>query len=253
MSGDISPYLSLITSEHADKPNFVAWLSAQLQAFADGTAIYGQFTSSYDLDTAVGSQLDVVGQWVGRTRYVAVPLSVYFSLDTPGLGLDEGIWYESFNPLTGLVALPDEQYRIYLKAMVVANQWDGSIPNAYLAWSTLFSATQSTLLLGDGKYLLLADGAKLLLNNYASQIFIQDYDDMSMIIGIFGTAPNAVTLALLTGGYIDLRPEGVRIRGYATPTVNNQPLFGLDVPNELSRALAGLDLGNWALITPPTS
>lgn len=253
MIGDIAPYLALVTSEHSDKPNFIAWLSAQLQAFADGTAIYAQFTSAYDVDTAVGTQLDVVGQWVGRTRYVAVPLSVYFSLDTAGLGLDQGIWYESFNPLTGLVALPDEEYRSYLKAVVVANQWDGSIPGAYLAWSNLFSATQSTLLLGDGKYLLLADGSKLLLNNYPSRIFIQDYDDMSMIIGVFGVAPTAVLLALLTGGYIDLRPEGVRIRGYATPTVNNAPMFGLDVPNELSNALAGLDLGNWALITPPTA
>lgn len=250
MSGDISPYLALVTSEHADKPNFIAWLSAQLQGLADGLAVVDQFTPSYDVDSAIGTQLDVVGQWVGQSRFIALPLSVYFTLDADGLGFDQGIWYESFNPITGLVALPDDEYRLLLKAVIVANQWDGTIPGAYAAWANLFTASNYGLVMGNGPYLGVDPESTLDINNSNFIVYIQDYDDMTMIIGIYGNQPSAITLALLTGGYIKLKPAGVRIRGYAVPTVPNAPIFMLDAPTTASGVGAGFDVGNWAAITP---
>lgn len=40
---------------------------------------------------------------------------------------------------------------------------------------------------------------------------------MSVDIGVAGTPPSALFLALLTGGYIPLKPEGVRISYYVIP------------------------------------
>lgn len=45
----------------------------------------------FDIDTAAGVQLDVVGEWVGRSRRVATPVTgIYFSWDTERVGWDQG-------------------------------------------------------------------------------------------------------------------------------------------------------------------
>ena len=70
----INDYINLITSEHADKSNFAATVALRCQPYVDLINFYQSVTSDYDLDTAIGTQLDVVGQWVGISRYLPVPL-----------------------------------------------------------------------------------------------------------------------------------------------------------------------------------
>jgi hypothetical protein len=77
--------------------------------------------------------------------------------------------------------------------------------------------------------------------------FIQDNGDMTMLVGVVGPAAlNAVTYALLTGGYLDIKPAGVRITGYVTSSVLGDPLFGFDVENSI---ISGFNVGAWATIT----
>lgn len=215
MSGDITPYTNLVTSEHADKPNFIATLSVLVQSLADTSAALGTSATAYDLDQAVGVQLDVIGQWIGRSRQLSVPITgVYFSLDTSGLGLDQGTIQGPFDPSTGLVSLPDDSYRTLLKAKILANSWDGTIPNAYDAYALLFP-TQPF------------------------RILIQDHGDMTMTLIMVGTPLDAVTQALFTQGLLSLRPAGV-LENF---TIVNSIIFGLDIEND---ALSGLDVGTWA-------
>jgi len=218
MSANISPYLSLVTSEHFDKPKFLSTVAAIVQGLADGASHIETMIQDFDLDTATGAQLDIVGLWVGRSRYISTPLvGVYFSFDIAGVGFDQGTWKGKYDPDSGLVALPDDAYRTLLRAKILANKWDGTVPAAYAAWAVVFQ----------GKY----------------QIVIQDNGDMSMIIGLVGTLPDAVTLALLTGGYLSLKPAGVRIAAYALPTIANTPLFGFDANGV---GIAGFDTGAFA-------
>jgi hypothetical protein len=204
MSGDITPYTSLITSEHNTQPNFMATVAALVQPLADMQVSLGSIPALYDLNSAVGVQLDVVGQWVGRSRYLSEPIvGVYFSLDTDGVGLDLGTWLGPFDPTSGLVALPDDAYRILLYAVIAANSWDGTVPSAYTIWNGLFSA-------------------------FGYEILIQDNQDMSMGIVLIGPTPNAVTLALFAGGYLNLRPAGVLVEFYAIPSEPDTPVFGFD-------------------------
>src|SRR5208337_3756932 len=107
MAGDITPYTSLITSEHNKQPGYMAVIGMLLQPLADQIAVTLSISALYDLDTAVGAQLDTVGQWIGPTRYLTVALpDVYFSFDVPGLGFDQGDWAPD-SAVTGLVALAD--------------------------------------------------------------------------------------------------------------------------------------------------
>lgn len=222
--GDVTPYLDRITSKHNQQPDFIAFLTAILQPLADALALAeSALVTCFDLDTAVGVQLDMVGLWIGRTRQLSIPISnVYFTLDT-GPGCDMGILRGPFDPGTQLLNLPDAQYRTLLYATVAANHWDGTIVGAHNAYAIIFGPSGFSLL-------------------------IRDFDDMSMDFILGGPIPDAVTLALFKGGYLSLKPAGVRVNRYIVSDNSAAPIFMLDcVPSPF---VAGLDVGAFAKIYP---
>lgn len=215
---DITDYTGLVTSEHKPRPKFMATVAALAQPFVDLQNFYESLPDAFDLDKAIGVQLDAVGMWVGISRKVATPLTnVYFSLDTPGLGLDEGSLKGPFDPDAGITSLDDDTYRLLLRAKIAANSWDGTIPSAAAILNSLFQNIT---------------------------IFIQDNQDMTMTMGISGNLPSAVFLALFTGGYLPLKPAGVLVTRYVT-SQSGAPIFGLDVQNQY---IAGLDTGALATL-----
>lgn len=218
MNGDVTAYTGLITTEHASRPKFVASVTASVQPLADLLATLNGMNALFDVDSAVGDQLDKIGLWVGVGRYVSSPISgVYFSFDTVNLGFDQGIIWSPSEPLDGLIALPDDIYRIVLKAKIIANSWDGTISGAYAAYAALMAP-------------------------FGYQILIQDNGDMTMIVALVADNIDPLMLQLFTSGYLDLKPAAVRIAGYVTPT-GPAPYFGFDTENS---AIAGFDVGSFA-------
>jgi hypothetical protein len=181
-----------------------------------------QMIPLFDVDLAVGQQLDVIGQWVGVSRNVAVPIvGVYFSWDdTAADGWDFGVW-QPVPPTTTLNVLPDDVYRTLIYAKIAANQWDGTTEGAYAIWSAVFP--QFTIL-------------------------IQDLCNMSYNLAIIGGTIDSLTLALVTGGYIPLKPEGVLIANYFV-SVDTNKAFAWDTENQY---LAGWDQGSWLRELAPT-
>ncbi len=219
----MTAYTDYITSQHR-RPRFIAVIDAVTAPLVEVQEALALLRRAFDLDTAVGRQLDRVGEWIGRTRQIATPLTdVYFSLGVEGVGFGEGTWKGPYDPDTGLVALPDDSYRLLLRAKVAANRWDGTVPGAYDAWAEVFGVD--------------------------SLILIQDNQDMSMTVGVAGRKPDAVMLALLTGGYLPLKPEGVRVAYYAI-TTETGPLFAFGADND---ALGGFGRGAWADMIVPTN
>jgi len=211
-------YTALITSQHNDKPKFVAMTSSDVEPYVEIENILLNIPSLYDVDTAIGSALDVIGEWVGANRNVSIPLTgVYFEWDGTALvGWDSGTWQGEFDPTTGLTSLPDDSYRKFIKAKIASNQWDGTIESAYTIWVDIFQD---------------------------SAIIIQDNQDMTMTVGVSGTKLGAVDQALLTQGYLALKPVGVGINYFAI-TLESGALFGWDVSNT---AIAGWDSGQFAI------
>lgn len=217
----LSTYTNLITSEHNQKPKFMAVIATLCQPFVDIQAQLLAMPKLYDIDVAVGVQLDTVGEWVGASRNIQTPLTgVYFAFDTAGVGFDQGTWFGPFDNVNGLTVLPDDAYRTYLYAKIADNQWDGTVPNAYLLLE------------------------KALPN---ASLIIQDNGDMSMLVGVSeASLSNAVQVALLNNGYLDVKPVGVRISYYVAPSTTG-PLFGFDVENSI---ISGFNVGGWATLTP---
>lgn len=132
----ITDYLDTITSQHYDKPNFIAWLTANLNISDDLTDLLSSFDISFDIDTAVGNQLDILGEIVGVLR----------TLD--------------FEPVDTSPVMLDEDYRFLLKSKIVQNTWDGTILGLYLVWAN--SVIDPNLIVQDNQNMsfnIILDGA----------------------------------------------------------------------------------------------
>ncbi|HGT8889870.1 TPA: DUF2612 domain-containing protein, partial [Escherichia coli] len=76
----MSKYTELITNYHATKPKFLAHVDLMTQPLIDVAAATRGLITAFDIDSAVGVQLDILGLWIGRSRVVSQPISgVYFS------------------------------------------------------------------------------------------------------------------------------------------------------------------------------
>lgn len=104
-------YLNLVTSEHNQKPKYMAMIAVDVQGYVDNQALCATFPALFDLDLAVGQQLEFLGAWVGLSRN----------------GFD------------------DTTYRTFLKLKIALNHWDGNVPGIYSIWNTVFSGAVQVL------------------------------------------------------------------------------------------------------------
>lgn len=136
-------YIGRLSAYHRAKPRFNATVAALCGAAAGVRELYGGMQAAFDLDLAIGAQLDAVGRWVGLDRKVSTPISnVYFSHDIDGLGFDLGVWQGPFDPDSGLTELDDETYRLLLRAKIGANHWDGSLESSAAILNGIFPSAR---------------------------------------------------------------------------------------------------------------
>ena len=209
-------YIALITSAHNDKPRFVATVDLATNALAQGQDFLNTLPAEFDIDSAVGVQLDAIGEWIGRSRYLNLPLTdYYFEWDNENAGWDAGIWKQDFDVENQMTALDDSTYRKVLMVKIAANHWDGTLPSLYNAIGEIFA----------GKY----------------NLAVIDNQDMSMSIYLAGQKATALDEALLVGGYLTLKPVGVRIAEIGIAKDGGK-LFAFDAENDV---FAGWDDSSW--------
>ena len=113
----LSYYVGLFTSQYrtGTAKSIQANFAALMQPIADINTCAALINSDYDIDTAVGVQLDVIGQIQGQSRVLP------------------------FQPSGGVSPiLTDADYRILLYAKRGINLWNGKIQSLYPLWETLF-------------------------------------------------------------------------------------------------------------------
>lgn len=218
---DVDAYLGLITSYHAGKPKFEAMVRALVEPVVAQQAFMAHLPLDLDLDQAIGVQLDQVGEWVGRTRFVKVPIAnAWFTWGDANRGWGRGIWFDPrYDSPSGITRLDDNTYRTLLRAKIAANNWDGTLPGAKAALEVLFP-------------------------NGDTSIIVIDNQDMTITFGVVGVIPSALFIALLSQGYLPLKPEGVKANYRIT--TRSGPIFGWGVDNDL---IGGWGRGAWG--APP--
>ncbi|WP_447885024.1 DUF2612 domain-containing protein [Serratia fonticola] len=212
-------YQRLIPSYNKHKPKFYDHISLITQPFVNIQNALTQQVTDFDLDFAIGVQLDAVGLWVGIGRQIATPITgVYFSLDDDELGFDAGIWRGRYDA-GGFTELDDDTYRTIIRAKIAANHWDGTTETLSAIYQKIFP---------DGR----------------THIFAVDNFDMTMSVYITGDSILPVLKAVIEQGYLDIKPSTVRIANYTITTVPG-PLFGFDIDNEF---ITGFDSGAWGTL-----
>lgn len=116
-------------------------------------------------------------------------------------------------PSIGTVELADSDYRLLLTSKIAANQYDGSFQQYQEILSSLFVG-------------------------FGFQLVAVDSQDMSIDIYVVGATPTPLQLALMQGGYLPPKPEGVRIN--SVTVIGDQPVFGVDYDNNF---ISGPDVG----------
>jgi hypothetical protein len=184
----IGYYIGRLASQYRNSPKFNQLLYALLKKFDDVSQCLVQMQTAFDLDSAVGVQLDALGTIAGANRIVPFQPS------------------NSVSPV-----LDDSTYRIYIKAKIVQNQWDGKASSLYALWGQLFPG---------------------------GSIIVADQQNMTANILMTGSF-TSILQDLITHGMIVPRPEGV-LYNYLFA---NLPILGFDLNNSY---IAGFDLGKWA-------
>lgn len=216
MAIDKQDYLNLITSQYQNSTKFLSWLSSLFGVIQDGTSLLEGMDLKFDLDYAIGTQLDVVGELVGLNRRISIIIyesDVGFTWDDTYLGWDVGIWTEGTG--SAIYELDDDTYRSAIKVKIVSNMWDGSIPVAYRCFDNLFGSTMT--------------------------VAIQNNLDMTMDL-IFYSSGSLLYLAyLFLGEYISFRPAGVGCTYHLNDT--GHEYFAWDIDEGI---FGGWDEGYWS-------
>lgn len=210
----MTDYRDLITPYHRGQPKFSEMVRILTEAVQVVTDRMRLFPKDFDIDIAIGAQLDVDGEWVGRSRAVLVPVARnWFTLDTVSKGFDQGEWFRVIPADLNVTLLDDETYRTLLKAKILANGWDGTAESAREVMQSLLPP--------------------------GTRVFVEDTSQMRMTFCIAGLIPSALLLILFSRGYLPLKPAGVQT-DYLVTSVNDMPLFGFDVQNS---HISGFDMG----------
>ncbi|WP_289050612.1 DUF2612 domain-containing protein [uncultured Acidaminococcus sp.] len=115
MAGLVGHYLDLITSEHRDKPKYIAMVTALLQPSDDIFALGITIDDEFDVGLAVGKQEDTLGEIVDMDRTLP-----YQPISAPSAVMD------------------NENYRAMIKAKIAKNMWRGGIEDMEDVWQALF-------------------------------------------------------------------------------------------------------------------
>ncbi|WP_426576665.1 DUF2612 domain-containing protein [Xenorhabdus stockiae] len=211
-------YLKLITPQHRVAPKFVTHIDLITRLLSDITQQTLQLNDAFSLDRAVGVQLDAVGEWIGLSRYVKTPIvGVYFSLDMDGIGFDQGSWRRRYDSDSGFTELDDETYRTLLRVKIEANHWDGSGEMLEKIYQRIMPDSKTTL-------------------------FFVDNQNMTMDVFMTGGVIPEVIKAVIRLGYLNIKPEAVRVNNYINSA--DCGLFGFDIQHDV---VAGFDIGGWAV------
>ncbi|WP_393950389.1 DUF2612 domain-containing protein [Kluyvera intermedia] len=219
----MSKYTGLITNYHAGKPRYLSHIDLTTRPFIDVSTALNGLVEAFDIENAIGSQLDILGEWIGLSRVVRQPIrDVYFSFDLDGLGFGQGTWQGPYDPDEGYTTLSDDTYRLILKAKIAINSWDGqndSLP-AILDMATA----------GSGLRMQIVDNQDMTI----SIRFFPDTDITDVSLEI---------LAVIRQGYLTVKAAGVYAGEIEVPSAGSR-FFGFDIENEY---IGGFDEGAWGV------
>lgn len=178
-----------IYAQYRTKPKAIAWYAIARTMSGDLEAAAEAVRKSYDIDTAVGDQLDVLGRIVvvGRNFMANTPLfpGLFALLDGAEFGDTDAMFSET--SIDTDAQMSDEFFRLVIRAKIVKNNSDATIES-------------------------ILSGVTFLIPG-ADVVRVIDGEDMSFAIEFQGNITDLERWALLNAKLIS-KPQGVRFNGF---------------------------------------
>jgi hypothetical protein len=178
-----------IYAQYRDKPKALAWYAIARTLGGSIEAAAQAVRKSYDIDTAVGEQLNIIGRIVVAPRSFVVSM-----LMNPGLfDLTDGDEFGDDDAMFSALTidqdgqLSDELYRLVIKSKIVKNNGEATIENILDGMSFLLPKTQV--------------------------LRVTDGEDMSFSIEFYGEITNFEPFALLNSGLVS-KAQAVKFNGF---------------------------------------
>lgn len=118
---NINEYLNLIPPMNREKSRFIQFLSAVLSQVSDLDDLRTDMITAFDLDSAAGSQLDILGRLAGVSRLLP------------------------FESSTGTRSLADTDFRFLIRARILQDHWDGTPAGLGVIQRALFPGSGMTV------------------------------------------------------------------------------------------------------------
>ena len=185
----IDNYLNLLILQYSDLPKASQTVQALIAKYEGLYNVMREFEPAFDIDTAEGVQLDLLGKIVGLSRIVpdVIP-KVYFGFGTPNTDtFSKAPMFRTFDDTLTDTQLNDSDYRFFLKAKITKN-------------------VVSAKMIDDN--LSIQDAISFMFGNAA---YVSDNQDMTMTLYVDDTYPTRL-LTYLSALDLIPRPQAVRIK-----------------------------------------
>lgn len=246
----LQDYTNLIPSQNRHLTRFPRVVETLVEGPMLLTEALSAWHQKFDIDTAVGDQLDIIGEWIGFRRYLQVEITgVYFSWDDiPQLGWDYGRFKGRFEAESQMETLGDEDYRRLLKALIGINRWDGSHFQLIEHWmSYLGSGDYSSLYESEvddvGAPLSYDEDAPMLEYRGAGARLVDNHD-MTISVALLGDRPIGFDKAMIQLALNFIKPAAVGVREVFATSSGGDLIFSWDYPTG-DFQMGGWDLGEW--------
>lgn len=193
----INEYLKLLIKQYYNKPKARAEISLLIGSYSKVYGLFNAFIDAYDVDKAIGHQLDVIGRIVGISRNVpsVIPKLFFgFEGDDSARGfadkfntlIESAPFYDKFSNAYTDLQLDDNDYRFFIKAKIAKNS-----ASAFIASDERVS---------------IQDVIQILFNGEA---YVIDNKDMTLTLHVPPTI-NLDILRLVVNLNLLPKPQGVR-------------------------------------------
>lgn len=186
----IDSYINLLILQYSRSQKAIDTVTANANKYEELYNVINDFNDAFDIDTAVGAQLDIIGKIVGLSRVVnnVIP-KVYFGFsgysNTLGFGLAP--FYRTTDAKFSTTELNDYDYKFFLKAKIAKNVVTAKMINSNLSIQDAISFM------------------------FGIDSYITDNKDMTMTLYIDENYPMRL-ITYLIGLNLIPRPQGVDIK-----------------------------------------
>lgn len=145
----------LSTDQFKDKPIYNKYLQMLLSGAIELQEVYRQLMQERSLNTAIGAQLDMIGNLVGQPRILAnADLKSFFGYfgdwhaDSFGTFYNDQVgsaWWDGETAMTGSISLNDDLYRLLIRARIAKNVTRATPEDVMLFANFVFDTKGSTV------------------------------------------------------------------------------------------------------------